>query len=130
MLLAELPREAQQIADRGPSRPSSNSSPREDAAHPSESGGGVHSPAPRAESSSRGSTPRARASFFTVPKCGREILPLSMPETVVGLTPASPARRPWVHILSSRISYTLLRTSLLATQSAPDFCPYPSINLH
>jgi hypothetical protein len=38
-----------------------------------------------------------------VPKWGREILPLSIPETVVGLTPASLASRAWVHIRLSRM---------------------------
>src|SRR4028119_1287152 len=96
-----------------PSRPSSNSSAREDIAHPSESGARP-GPFPRAESNSRGSTPKARASFLTVPKCGREILPLSIPETVIGLIPASSARRPCVHIRTSRNSTTLLCTSLLS----------------
>ena len=72
---------------------------------------------PGVESNSLGSTPKAQASFLTVPKWGREILPLSIPDTVVGLTPASSANRPWVHIRSSRRTATLTRTSLLSMSS-------------
>jgi hypothetical protein len=55
----------------------------------------------RGKSSSE-STPKANASLRNVPKWGREILPLSIPETVVGLIPASSASRTWVHIRHSR----------------------------
>jgi hypothetical protein len=86
-------------------RPFSNSASREDVAHPSEKGTGcAHSPESCGESNSRGSTLKAPASFLIVPKCGREILPLSIPETVVGLTFASSANRPCVHIRSSQFT--------------------------
>src|SRR5215218_1268656 len=55
-----------------------------------------------AESNPLGSTSRARASLRTVPKCGLRILPVSIPETVVGLTPATAASLPCVHILECR----------------------------
>src|SRR5215211_5532043 len=55
------------------------------------------------ERSARGSRSRACASFCSVPKCGRVILPVSIPETVVGLTPASLANLLWVHSRRRRI---------------------------
>jgi len=104
----------------------SNSSSREETAHATENRGG-DDPVLRVRtglvgrvsgigaeaSSSAGSTPRAPASFLTVPKWGRRILPLSIPETVVGLTPASSASRPYVHIRPSRAVANLLCISLL-----------------
>jgi hypothetical protein len=53
----------------------------------------------------------------SVPKWGREILPLSIPETVVGLTPASSASRAWVHIRLSRMTTNLLPTVPLSMLS-------------
>jgi hypothetical protein len=58
-----------------------------------------------------------------VPKWGREILPLSSPETVVGLTPASSASRACVHIRRSRMATTLLPTELLSMPDDPSAMP-------
>src|SRR5215217_9169001 len=93
------------------SSPRSNSSSPEDIAHSRERG---EEEPPSPEMNSSGSTPRARASLRNVPKRGREILPLSIPETVVGLTPASSARRTWVHIRLSRMIASFLPTVLLS----------------
>jgi hypothetical protein len=59
----------------------------------------------------------------SVPKWGREILPLSIPETVVGLTLASSASRPWVHIRRSRMAASLLPTTLLSMPVVPSVMP-------
>ena len=58
-----------------------------------------------------GATRRARASFPRVPKCERPILPVSMPETVVRLRPASQANLAWVHIRKRRAFSTRLPMS-------------------
>jgi hypothetical protein len=44
----------------------------------------------------------------TAPTWGREILPFSIPETVVGLIPASSASRPCVHMRDSLNTTRLL----------------------
>src|SRR3712207_6481576 len=99
-----------------PSSSRSNSSSPEDIAHSNERAEGAPpSTAPGEATSSSGSTPRARASLRSVPKWGRKILPLSIPETVVGLTPASAASRAWVHIRLSRMTTNLLPTVSLST---------------
>jgi len=80
--------------------------------HSSESREGALAHSPEEDKSRSGSTPSAPASLRNVTKWGREILPLSMPETVVGLTPASRASRTWVHIRRSRTSTKCLPTAL------------------
>jgi hypothetical protein len=108
------------------SNPRSNSSSPDDIAHSSERGEGTSlSSDPGRERSSSGSTPSARASFRSVPKWGREILPLSIPETVVGLTPASSASRAWVHIRLSRIIIRFLLAVLLSMLNLSN--PYSNI---
>src|SRR5215211_1041690 len=109
-----------------PSSRRSNSSSPEDIAHSRERG---EDAPPSPERSSSGSTPKARASLRNVPKRGREILPLSIPETVVGLTPASSARRTWVHIRLSRMITSFLPTKLLSmlNLSISNTCTLPHI---
>jgi hypothetical protein len=77
------------------SRPFSNSPSHEDMAYMSEMGAERGCPirVPWGEQLS-GINAKAQASFLTVPKCGREILPLALPETVLRLTPVSLANRP------------------------------------
>src|SRR5918998_182348 len=109
-----------------PSNPRSNSSSPDDIAHSSERREGASSPSELGrERRSSGSTPSARASFRNVPKWGREILPLSIPETVVGLPPPSSASRAWVHIRLSRISTKFLLAALLSTLDL--LTPYSNI---
>jgi hypothetical protein len=59
----------------------------------------------------------------TVPKWGREILPFSIPETVVGLIPASSASRTCVHMRDSLNTTRFLLVSLLSTN-------HPFIQIH
>src|SRR3712207_3260988 len=105
------------------SSPRSNSSSPEDIAHSSERGASLSSELVSPTSSS-GSTSRALASFRNVPKWGREILPLSIPETVVGLTPASSASLAWVHIRLSRMAATFLPAILLSMLDLSDSTIY------
>ena len=58
--------------------------------------------------------PGVTASLRSVPEWGREILPSSIPEIVVGLIPASPISRTWVHIRHSRKAARFLPVRLLA----------------
>jgi hypothetical protein len=66
------------------------------------------------ERSACGSTPKAFANLRNVPKCGREILPASIPDTVVGLTPASSASRTCVHICLSRMKVEFVPAACLS----------------
>jgi hypothetical protein len=111
-----------------PSSPRSNSSSPEDIAQSSDRGEAALSPPdPSSDTSSSDSTPRALASLRNVPKWGRETLPLSIPETVVGLTPASSASRPCVHIRRPRMATSLLPTRPL---SAPDILSLMPVLYH
>jgi hypothetical protein len=97
------------------SNPRSNSSSFDAIDHSSERLEGTPSPRPAGRgSNSSGSTPRAFANLRIVPKWGREIFPFSIPETVVGLTPASSASRTWVHIRRSLNAARFLPTALLS----------------
>ena len=86
------------------SSPLSNSPAPVSLAHPSDRDAGLCCSTGWCESrGSPGATPKARAGLPRVPKCGRPILPVSMPETVVGLTLASRASLAWVHIRKRRM---------------------------
>ena len=56
--------------------------------------------------------------------CSREILPLSIPETVVGLIPDSSANRPCVHIRVSRNYPALYLASVYHSLSSLLPAPY------